>query len=124
MPSFLQGMKSVGKAMFNLASSPTGQVIVSLFNPALGAIWTRTTQCIVRQEAHYEDQGLQGQGPLKHNGVVGDFNDSLAVTQEILRSQSKLLVYSADALDDAIRAQVGAMNAYKRLQSSFKIEDQ
>lgn len=121
--SFLGGFKNVGKVLLGIATNPATSTIISLFNPALGALVGRISNAVVNIEAAHAQAGKSGTGPEKLSFVMTDFNESLAVTQEVLKLQNKQMTYDGKALEDAINAQVAALNAANKLKESFKIID-
>jgi hypothetical protein len=121
--SFLGALKDIGKTALGIARSPVAATIVSAVNPALGAIWGRAATAITNIEAAHAAAGREKTGSEKLNFVITDFEESLAVTREILKLQGKELVYDAGRLKEAIDAQVAAFNATARLKETFQIRD-
>lgn len=93
---------------------------VSLFNPAAGAIVASVSRAIIRAESEYSEPKS---GPLKQAAVIADFKAGLDVAKDILAAQGKTITYDNGALEDAIKAQVMAFNAFNALKASVKIVD-
>jgi len=121
--SFLSGLKQVGKVAFGIATNPASGAIISAFNPSIGSIWGRVASSIVSIEEAHSQAGKEKSGAEKLALAINDFNESLAITREILKSHGKDLVYDNRALEDAINAQVAAFNAAKKLKDSIKIQE-
>lgn len=123
MSSFLGTLKSVGKLALGIASNPLVESGISLWNPAVGALWKRVAGAIVTIEAQHEAQGLEKSGPSKLAFVAGDFEEGLAVTKEILALSGKKLEYDVDLMHQAVSAQVQVFNTFAALKNTFKISD-
>lgn len=114
--NFLGIAKSIGKDLGIVGG--VAAPIVSIFNPALGAIIGKISTAVVNAEAQMP---ADGQGPAKQQAVVDSFDQSLAMAQTILRQNGKLLTYNADLLNAAIAAQTASYNAYAALAKSVSI---
>lgn len=121
--SFLGTITNIGKTLLQVASNPLVESGISMWNPAVGVIWKRVASSIVNIEAAHAAAGKTGTGADKLAFVTTDFEESISVTQEILRSQGKSFTYDTGALKEAIDAQVMAYNAFARVKASFKITD-
>lgn len=97
--------------------------LIGLRSPILGGLITGVSgelqAAIVNAEATVT---TAKSGQMKSDLVIADFQSGLALTQEILSYEGKVLVYDGAALQDAINAQVAAYNAVAKLKASFSIQ--
>lgn len=64
---------------------------------------------------------VTGQGVVKAQAVVADFEAGLAFTQTVLALEGKKLTYDLVALQGAIDSQVAAYNFMSKVKDSFHI---
>lgn len=116
MANFLGIVKSIGKdlGVVGTFASP----VVSIFNPALGAIIGRVSSAVVNAEAQIPEEG---QGPAKAQMVAQDFNQGLSMAQALLKQAGQTMTYDPALLEKAISDQAVSFNSYAALARSIKI---
>lgn len=123
MASFLGTLKTIGHIALGIANNPLTETAVTFYNPALGALLKHFNSSISNIEAAHVAAGKEKSGPEKLAFVMQDFEEGMSVTQEILKMNGKKLSYDTGMEQEAINAQVAALNAFKRFHDSIKIED-
>lgn len=115
MASFLSILKSAWGG-FQKAEPVIGTALSAL-NPAAGAIFNTVTTAINGAETFFS---APKSGAQKSTFVVQNFEQGLAVAQEIFAMRGENLTYDPAALQSFINAQVAAMNALAGLTGSLK----
>lgn len=124
MPSFVSILKGIGHVLgvAEHIAAPIAEVAFPQFAVPIAAVdhFVTATQTAIQTG---ELQSPVGGGPAKLQLAQDGFDAALALTQEILKSQGKLLTYDGPALQKAINLQVGAYQAFSDLKTTFKIVD-
>jgi hypothetical protein len=115
MASFLSILKSAWGG-FQKAEPVIGTALSAL-NPAAGAIFNTVTTAINGAETFFS---TPKSGAQKSSFVVQNFEQGLAVAQEIFAARGENLTYDPKALQAFIDSQVAAMNALSNLTGSIK----
>lgn len=120
MPSFWKSLEHdlavVGKDA--LAVAPIVGSAVGIVNPVLGTLITGLAGRITASITSVEQTVTEAKaGQLKSQTVIDDFNNALGLAQEIT---GKTITFDQAALQNAINAQVAALNAFASLKSSIK----
>ena len=124
MSSFLSILTSIGKTVLGIeqVAAPIAETIFPAAAPiisALDKIFQNLQGAVVTAEVN----NPTGNGQVKSDAVIADFQAGLALTQSVLALEHKELQYDAAALQTAISAQVGAFNAMAAVKASFHIAD-
>ncbi len=122
--SILQKIGQVGQVIAGiehtaapwLALIPGAAPIVA----TVDAIVARVQATIATVEAN---NPVEGQGKIKADATIADFQAGLELTQQLLRTQGKTLTYDQGELQAGINAQVEAYNHFAALKASFKTVD-
>lgn len=83
---------------------------------ALDNIFSRVPSTIITLESSVSD----GQGQLKAQAVIADFETGLDFTNSILAMRSKMLDYDHVELQNAINSLVAGYNSLAKVKASFK----
>ena len=121
--SFISILTKVGQVALGIerAAAPMIETFLPASTPIIAAvdgIVGRIQGSITTVEAN---NPMDGQGQIKSAAVVTDFQDGIAIAQEVLAMEGKSLTYDSAALTTAITAQVAAYNAFATLKASIKI---
>jgi hypothetical protein len=92
--------------------------LISLYNPALGAIVKGVSDKIVQVEAAIPQDG---QGDVKQAAVMNDFLSGLPVFNALLAAQGKSVKYDEGKLKQAISDQTKAYNSFADFAKTFQI---
>lgn len=99
--------------------------LINLIDPALGTILSKldpvfakviTTVAVVEM-----NNPLDGQGQIKSNAVIADFEAGLATTQSVLALKNEKLTYDDAALQKTISDFANGYNGLAAVKQSFKI---
>lgn len=124
MASFVTILKRVATVLVGFERvAPIAEGLFPVYAPEIAMLdgifgWLQTI--IMTQE---QNNPASQQGPAKSAGAQQSFADSIAVIQDVLAGQGKLMTYDGGALQKAIDAQVAAYNAMASVKASFKIVD-
>lgn len=121
--SFLGVLKGIGKVVLGIASSPIVESGISIFNPALGAVYNRIVGAMIHIEALHAAEDKTGTGAEKLAFVLQDFEQGLTIAKDLLATQHKQLVYDSATQATAISAQAAAFNAFVAFKASIQIVD-
>lgn len=119
--SFWDKLRKVGRAVVTVEHAVAP--IASAFFPqfaAVDAIVTRVQGAIITAEANIPQDG---QGALKAQAVIGDFEAGLDIAQSIAAARGKRLEYDKAALQEAINGFVAGYNGMAKVKASFKEVD-
>jgi hypothetical protein len=125
MASFVSILKKIARVALDIehVAAPIAEVVFPQFAGPIAMLdtWVGRTQVAIQtaEAANPAD----GQGPSKSQAVEADFQAGLALTQEILKAQGKLLTYDSERYQKAVALQVSAYNAFRDVKDSFKIVD-
>ena len=122
--SFLSIIKTIASTVLGVEKlvSPVVGVLVPGAQPVvniLDSIVTRVQNAIVTVEAN----NPVGNGTVKFDAVVADFQAAVDLAQSMAAAAGKTLTYDKAALTDAINDQVAAYNAFAKLKASFQFVD-
>ena len=123
--SFISIFQKIAKGLVAAehVAAPVASIIFPQFAPIIGSIdhvFGTVQASIVTAEAN---NPVDGQGQLKLDAVVTDFNAAMADMQSFAAVAGKQFTYDGKALQDAISAQTQAYNAFAALKKSFKLAD-
>ena len=120
--SFISILKKIGTVALGIEH--VAAPIISIALPQLAGpisivdgIFQRLQTAVTTVEAN---NPVDGQGQVKAAAVTADFEAGLELTQSILAAENKKLTYDTAALQEAISAQVTALNAMAKVKASFK----
>lgn len=122
--SFLGILKNIGKGFLvaEQIAMPIAQTMLPQFAPVLGRIDNlvqRTQAAIITVE---QNNPADGQGGVKQEAVIADFQAGLDEMQSILALSGKKLTYDEGELKSAINDQTSAYNHFAKVKASFKVE--
>lgn len=124
MPSFVSILKGIGHVLgvAEHIAAPIAEVAFPQFAVPIAAVdhFVSATQTAIQAG---ELQSPVGGGPAKLQLAQEGFDSALQLTQEILKSQGKVLTYDAPTLAKAVNNQVLAYQSFADLKGTFKIED-
>lgn len=112
--SIIKKIGTVGLGIEHLASPILAATVPGF--AAIDAIVQRVQAAILTIEA---TSPMDGQGKIKSDATVADFNAALDIAQQVAAARGKRLEYDAAALQAAINAQVEAYNNFAKLKASF-----
>jgi hypothetical protein len=117
--TFLDGLKRAGTIFAGV--EPIAVPIVSIFNPAAGALLQRIGTVVIGAE---QSMPASAAGPQKSTAASAAFEDSLGMelAASIFEARGEKLTYSPSALQQAIDAQVALFNAVAALKASLGTE--
>lgn len=123
--SFFGGLKKVGKVLLGIehVAAPIVSVLLPASAPIFGMIdsWvSRLHSAVVTVEANLP---MDGQGKLKSDAVIADFEAGLDVTNGFLANKGKMLDYDKDELQNAINSFVAGYNSLAKVKTSFREVD-
>ena len=121
--SFVSILKKIGSIAISVEHvvAPIAETLLPAFGTTIAAIdgiFQRLQATIATVEV---SNPAAGQGVVKAQAVVADFEAGLSFTQDILALEGKKLVWDDTQLQAAISAQVAAYNAMAALKASFKV---
>lgn len=102
-------------------AAPIAETLLPGFAPiitTIDGIFQKLQGTIATVEAN---NPVTGQGAVKSQAVIADFEAGLAFTQYAFSLEGKKLTYDLAALQEAINAQVAAYNAMSKVKDSFHI---
>lgn len=121
--SFWTVLKKIGAGV--VKGVQIAEPIIQIVDPSLGAIlskfdplFAKIITNVVTVEAN---NPVDGQGQIKSNAVIADFEAGLATTQSVLALEGKKLVYDDAALQKAITDFANGYNGLAAVKTSFKI---
>lgn len=122
--SFISILKKVGTILVgveHIAAPIIGATFPALAGPIglLDNIFQKLQNTIITVE---HNNPISGNGQLKSDATINDFNAGLDLTQQILALRGEKLTYDAKLLQDIIIHQVAAYNSMAGLKASFKVE--
>jgi hypothetical protein len=121
--SFVGILKKVGTILVgveHIAAPIVGVAFPALAGPIglIDNVFQKLQNTIITVE---NNNPVTGQGQLKADAVVNDFNAGLDLTQQVLALKGEMLTYDSAALQESITSQVAAYNAMAKLKASFKV---
>lgn len=122
--SFISVLGKIGR--FALGLEPIAAKIATIefpmFTPEINLFdgWLART---LGTMAKAEVASPNGGGATKSAQTVSGFDDAMAVIQEVLAAQKKLMTYDGGALQKAIADQTVAFNSWAAFKATFKIVD-
>ena len=123
--SFWTALKKFGAVAANVehVAAPIASVLFPQFAPVIGQLdgWVaRIHTNILTLE---QNNPVDGQGKLKSDAVIADFNAGLDITQTYLATKGKMLTYDKDKLQSAIAHFAQGYNDLAEVKKSFKEVD-
>jgi len=123
--SFLSILKNVGTVALGIEH--IAAPIISATVPGAGIILSRVDSIVSLVQSGIQRQEITNpataSGPDKALAVANDFEAGLAITNEVMATQGKTMVYDKVALKTAIDAQVAAYNAMAAVKASMRMVD-
>lgn len=124
MPSFVSILKGIGHVLgvAEHIAAPIAEIAFPQFAVPIAAVdrFVSATQTAIQTG---ELQSPTGGGAAKLQLAQEGFEAALALTQEILKSQGKVLTYDTATLTKAVNNQVAAYQSFADLKATFKIEE-
>lgn len=124
--SFVSILKHVGSTLIGIEhiAAPVAEGLFPMYAPEIKLLDDVFSKIQVGIIANEVANPTNGQGSVKAAISQTNFDVSLSLIQDVLKTQGKLLTYDGDALNSVINSQVTAYNAMAALKASFKIVDQ
>jgi len=120
--SFISILKKIGSTVLGIehVAAPIAEIAFPSLAGVIGEVDTLTQRlqtAIVTVEAN----NPVGNGQLKSDAVIADFNASLALAQSIAHAAGQQVTYDTAQLQTTINAFVTAYNEAAKLKASIKI---
>ncbi len=123
--SFWDVLKKVGRAVAGIEHTvaPIVEMALPQFAPEIAMLdgWVNRVHSAVITVEH--NLPGDGQGGIKQNAVIADFEAGIDITNAVLAQRGKMLQYDNGALQTAINSFVAAYNALATVKQSFKEVD-
>lgn len=121
--SFVNILKKVGTILVGVehVAAPVAAVVFPQFAGPIGLLDSFVTKIQGTIVTVENNNPLDGQGQVKQDAVINDFNAGLDLFQQTLALRGETLTYDQALLKDFIDNQVAAYNAAAKLKASFKV---
>ena len=122
--SFISIFKKVGTILVgveHIAAPIASTMFPALAGPIglLDNVFQKIQNTIITVE---NNNPITGNGQLKADATINDFNAGLDLTQQILALKGEKLTYDMQLLQEVIANSVASYNSMAKLKASFKIE--
>lgn len=121
MASFWGALKKIGSVLVGIEhmAAPIAAGILPQFSALilnLDSLVQKTQAAILTAEANHP---TDGQGQLKQDAVIADFEAGLEVAQQMAALRKKTIVYDQQALKDSIAGFVAGYNNLAKVKTSM-----
>lgn len=120
MPSFLGKVKDVAIKVYR--GGKIAAPFLGVVSPRAKAFFEAAKQLRESIEGAEIEYPEDGQGHIKNGLVVGDFEQSLVISNIALAKRGEVMSYDPEKLQQAIQAQVTANNALGDLVDSMEVK--